>query len=238
MIIRDILKIFATATLASCSGSLSQNNPEVAVVGAMKDVMWKGELHGKIYLDTLSDRSDLYGLGPLEYLKGEIMVLDGISYQSTVRPEGKILVDENSNIRAPFFAYARISEWHERMLPDSILTMKQLEAYLDAIKPPTEDPFMFKLSGVVDQAVIHVLNLPEGASVSSPAEAHQGQVDYSISDDEVDIVGFFSTAHQTIFTHHDTFLHMHLITKDQQQMGHLDEMQLQAGSATLFLPFE
>src|SRR5690606_41960640 len=104
MIIRDILKIFATATLASCSGSLSQNNPEVAVVGAMKDVMWKGELHGKIYLDNLSDRSVLYGLGPLEYLKGEIMVVVGLFYQSTVRPEGKILEVADSIKREPIFA--------------------------------------------------------------------------------------------------------------------------------------
>jgi acetolactate decarboxylase len=73
--------------------------------------------------------------------------------------------------------------------------------------------------------------------VSSPAEAHQGQVNYSVNDEQVEIIGFFSTEHKTIFTHHDTFLHMHLITADRQQMGHLDEVLLGKGMK-LYLPVE
>jgi acetolactate decarboxylase len=38
----------------------------------------------------------------------------------------------------------------------------------------------------------------------------------------VEIIGFFSTEHKGVFTHHDSFLHMHLITKDKEKMGHLD----------------
>src|SRR5690606_38154032 len=83
-------------------------------------------------------------------------------------------------------------------------------------------PFMFKLAGTVEEATIHIVNLPKGSTVSSPAEAHQGQVNYKLNNEESEIMGFFSTQHKTIFTHHDTFLHMHLITKDRKKMGHLD----------------
>jgi len=70
--------------------------------------------------------------------------------------------------------------------------------------------------------------------VSSPAEAHQGQTNYYLNNEEVEIVGFFSTEHQGVFTHHDSFLHMHLITKDKSLMGHLDELELD--KVTLYLP--
>jgi acetolactate decarboxylase len=51
-------------------------------------------------------------------------------------------------------------------------------------------------------------------------------------------IGFFSTEHKAIFTHHDTFLHMHLITTDRQKMGHLDEVFLKKGTIKLYLPTE
>ena len=85
-------------------------------------------------------------------------------------------------------------------------------------------------------ADIHVVNLPEGASVSSPDEAHQGQVNYKILDEEAEVLGFFSRNHQSIFTHHDSFLHMHLITHDQKKMGHVDAMIFGEGEVLIYLP--
>jgi acetolactate decarboxylase len=74
--------------------------------------------------------------------------------------------------------------------------------------------------------------------VSSPEEAHQGQTNYELENINSDIIGFFSTQHQTIFTHHDTFLHMHLINKDRQKMGHLDKVLFKKGSMKLYMPTE
>ncbi len=90
------------------------------------------------------------------------------------------------------------------------------------------------MQGTISNALIHIQNLPKGAKVSSPEEAHQGQVNYELKDEEVEIIGFFSTKHQGIFTHHDSFLHMHLITKDKSKMGHLDELEI--SEMTLYLP--
>lgn len=70
--------------------------------------------------------------------------------------------------------------------------------------------------------------------MSSPKEAHQSQMNYELKNEDVEIIGFFSTEHQGIFTHHDSYLHMHLITKDIKKMGHLDEITF--GDMTLYLP--
>lgn len=234
--IKNILQAVAIFIWTGCGPDRPADT--VKIMGEMKNVMWKGELEGNIHLDTIANKTHLYGLGPVEYLTGETLILDGRAYQSTVLNDTVMRVTENYDLKAPFFAYTNISEWKDEALPDSVQTIPQLEQYLDAITRSATRPFMFKLSGTVEEALIHVVNLPKGSSVSSPQEAHQGQVDYKITQQEADIVGFFSKEHQTIFTHHDTFLHMHLITSDRKLMGHLDEIVLQKRTATIYLPAE
>lgn len=48
---------------------------EVQIAGAMSNVMKKGLLDGTICLDTIPDKTGLYGLGPKAFLKGEILVV-------------------------------------------------------------------------------------------------------------------------------------------------------------------
>jgi acetolactate decarboxylase len=188
----------------------------------MKDVMWKGQLGGKISLDTIKNKSGLYGLGPVAFLNGEILINNGKTYVSRVISDSTMLVQKSKSIEAPFFVYANVNSWNDIKLPNSIKTIKDLETYIDNTTKNEKRPFAFKLSGTVSNATIHIQNLPKGSKVSSPKEAHQGQVNYHLKNENVEIIGFFSTEHQGIFTHHDSFLHMHLITKDKMKMGHLD----------------
>lgn len=225
-------------TLTNCMTKAQQTTNEVKIVGQMKNVMWKGQLYGNINLDTITNKTNLYGLGPVEYLSGEILIIDGKSYKSAVVSDSTMKVEETYEIKAPFFGYANISNWTEQTLPDSIQTIQQLEQYLDKVTKPSPRPFMFKLSGTVEQATIHIVNLPKGSKVSSPDEAHKGQKNYELQNEQADIIGFFSTEHKAIFTHHDTFLHMHLLTTDRQKMGHLDVVLFRKGTMKLYLPTE
>lgn len=223
-------------TIINGSTHAQQITTEVKIVGEMKNVMWKGELFGKIHLDTISNKNNLYGFGPVEYLSGEILIIDGKSYKSTVISDTTMKVEETFDIKAPFFGYANISNWRAYRLPDSIQTLQQLETYLDNITQNAPRPFIFKLSGRIEEATIHIVNLPKGTKVSSPEEAHRGQVNYKLENEETDIIGFFSTMHKAIFTHHDTYMHLHLITKDRRKMGHLDAVVFKSGTIKLYLP--
>jgi len=229
---------YALTMLALMSWELNaQNLPaSVKVVGEMRNVMWKGQLSGTIQLDTIAHKTHLYGLGPVEYLSGEILILDGKSYVSRVLSDSTMKVEESYELKAPFFGYANISQWTEQPLPDSVVTLQDLEVYLDSITKSSPRPFFFKLKGIVEEGIIHIVNLPEGSVVRSPDDAHQGQVNYPIRKESADIVGFFSTQHKAILTHHDTYLHLHLITTDRLKMGHVDEVRFQKGSMMLYLP--
>lgn len=220
------------------SVALGQHGNHVKIVGQMKDVMWNGQLNGKIFLDTIADKTNLYGIGPVEYLTGEILIIDGRCYRSTVETETSMRMEETYDIHAAFFGYAQIKEWHKQVLPDSIQTLHQLEAYINKITSTSSRPFIFKITGKIDQAMIHVVNLPGGTKVKSPTDAHKGKVNYEINNEWVEMVGFFSTSHQAIFTHHDTYLHIHLITADRMKMGHLDELNMSKDPAFLYLPVE
>ena len=227
-----------TLILTSCNSTAQQTSNDVKIVGAMKNVMWKGQLYGNINLDTISNKQHLYGLGPVEYLAGELLIIDGKSYKSTVLTDTTMKVEETYNSIAPFFGYANIDKWTEQNSPDSVQTIQQLETHLDKITKSSKRPFIFKVTGVVGKAKIHIVNLPKGSKVSSPDEAHKGQTNYNLTNEQVEIVGFFSTEHKAIFTHHNTYLHIHLITIDRKKMGHLDELLLKKGTVKLYLPTE
>lgn len=208
--------------------------PDVISVAAMRDVMWKGELNGKIKLDTIKNTKGLYGLGPNAFLDGEILINDGTTYLSKVQSDSSMYVESITKVEAPFFVYTNVNEWEKISLSKSTKSIKDLELFIDSKTKDKKRPFAFKLKGSIKSGRIHVQNLPAGMEVSSPDEAHQGQVNYNLSNEDVEIIGFFSTEHQGIFTHHDSFLHMHLSTKNLDKMGHLDEVSF--NNMILFLP--
>jgi len=213
--------------------SEQQTYTDVQVAGAMRQVMWNGELEGKINLDSLA-KDGYYGIGPLSYLKGELLLNDGKVFIARVATDSTMMVDEKTEASAPFFVYAQVKKWEERALPISVTDQKTLESYLDEQTVGQKRPFVFKLIGQVEKATIHLQNLPDGTKVSSPQEAHQGQTNYELEKRQVEVLGFFSTAHKGVFTHHDSFIHLHLMTTDQKMMGHVDEIEL--GVMRLLLP--
>src|SRR5690606_35492716 len=129
--------------------------------------------------------------------------------------------------------------WQEYVLPPSVQNSKQLEAFLDYISQNKKRPFVFLLSGEFAKLNVHIQNLPDGTIVKSPKDAHQGQAKYESVKAGGTIVGFFSTAHQTIFTHHDSYIHMHYINSELTEMGHLDDLILgDNAKIKLLLPAE
>ncbi len=98
---------------------------------------------------------------------------------------------------------------------------------------------VFKLKGIFTRIDFHIQNLPEGAVVKSSKDAHQGQGKFVRENVEGEIIGFFSTEHQTVFTHHDSFIHIHFINREQTEMGHVDDLLLnRKEEVMLYLPID
>jgi len=214
---------------------LKNNISPVKITGAMRNVMMKGELAGTINLDTIQDKAHLYGLGPVEYLKGEILIYDGISYVSSVTSKGSVKVDESFKVKAPFFVYENISKWREVELPDSVQSIPQLDAFIEQKSKNWAKPVAFRLLTEVESAKFHIVNLPPGTEVHSPDDAHKGEKTFTLENEKAELFGFFSTEHQGVFTHHDSNVHIHYISPDRKKMGHLDMITMKKGKAKLFI---
>ena len=52
---------------------------------------------------------------------------------------------------------------------------------------------------------------------------------------EADLLGFFSMKHKAVFTHHDTNIHLHLIDKERNWMGHVDGLRFDPRAIRLFV---
>ena len=217
-----ILLVLSLALLfVSCDNF--RNSSSIEVVGQMRDVMWKGDLAGKISTDSLSD-PNAYGLGPIEYLSGEVLLFEGQTFISKVIDSVTHQVTQANSIKAPFFVYSKETHLNAISVVPSELSLKSTEELIDSLYFDYDKPLLVRIDGVFKDITLHSVNLPVGSFVSSPDQAHEGLTQYSYKNLSGSIVGFFSRKHKAIFTHHDSFLHAHFISDDRNVMGHVDSV--------------
>lgn len=215
---------------ASCTKST--NTSSIKVVGEMRDVMWKGDLKGKIATDSLNSKQT-YGLGPVEFLKGEIVVFEGQSFVSKVVDSISHEVFRIPSAKAPFFVYTRNSNLKGIELKPANYSLKGIEEYINTSYKEYDQPLLIRIDGVFDEIKLHSVNLPEGKKVSSPDDAHQGLIQYDYKNIKGSLIAFFSRNHRAVFTHHDSFFHAHFISDDQAVLGHIDETLINFSKVTL-----
>ena len=196
--------------------------------------MCKGELAGKIATDTIN-ASTAYGLGPIEYLQGEILLFEGQTFVSKVVDSASHEVKKTNTIKAPFFVYSNPSELVNVSMPNTKLSLTTLEQLVDSMYAGYDKPLLVRIDGVFEKGSIHSVNLPEGSVVSSPNDAHQGLINYDFENIKGSLVGFFSRHHQSIFTHHDSYFHAHFLSEDRTFMGHLDTVFFDSKTTTLMV---
>lgn len=219
------------AALLVAASVVAQNGPVVAT-GAMRATMTQGRTAGELALDSLA-RPGMFGLGPLEHLSGELLLWNGLALRSTIGPEGEVVV-EDPQARAPFFVHQRVERWTEMALPDSVRDLRTLDAFLTAVRGHDGPPCAFRLEGRADHVEYHVLDVPEGTEVRQPSDAHRHNKHFRMAGDML-ALGFFSTRHRTVFTHHDANIHVHAATPTFDRMGHVEEMGFDPGRMRLYV---
>lgn len=203
-------------TLTAVSGALFAQ--DVHIHGAMKATMRQGQLAGTW---TARSGTSRYALGPLAFLRGEVTQWNDTIWTAHVGPTGELVVQQVDEADLPFSAHADIPAWRE-VAPIRAKNLPDLEAQLTPYL--TDGPTFIKLEGRIKSAEIHAVNLPEGRSVSSPEEAHEGKTAYPLKSMDVQILAFASRSHRAILTHHDTDFHLHLLSRDRRRMGHVDAL--------------
>lgn len=200
--------------------------------GSMQTIMHQGDISSKANLADFRDVTHLYGLGAVENLKGEILILDGVPYVAAVR-DSQLSITSSFDVHATLLVYASVKDWNSTAIPDSVGTYAQLEGFVEqaarAAAMNKEEPFPFMIEGTPESASWHVINWKDGDTVHTHEKHRESGLQGTIQNQPVTILGFYSRHHHGVFTHHSTNVHAHVIKADHTIAGHLDDIALGKG---------
>jgi len=218
--------------------SISGVGYELWFIGAQRETIMNGKLAAALDLNTLAGRTHLYGLGPLERLRGEVTIADSRPALARVAPYGTVSVTQSFAAGAPFFVWAEVPRWITTTIPAEIRSYEDLERFVpraaEAAGLDAEKRLPFLVLGHEDLIEFHILNRI-GDSPHNMEEHKKIQIKFELAKAEATIVGFHSTRHRGIFTPGDSNIHVHFQTPDNDQSGHVQKLEIGDG-ATLHLP--
>lgn len=245
---QHIIFIIISLTLSACgvpnTGQSSEDkeplNSDVNYVGALKNMMHKGDISSKKALSSLEEYDHLYALGACENLKGEIQVFDNEIFNTFVE-ENSLKFDHTNERNATLLVYADVKNWQEFRIPENISTYEDFEIWLNKVLVEkgydSEKPHPFRIKGTISTLDWHVIDWQEGDTIHTHEKHKTAGLNGSIIQRKVELIGFFSKHHQTIFTHHSNSSHIHFKTADQSLAGHVDDFIL-GENMTLLLPIK
>ena len=229
---------FGGATRADSPTAIRGSGYELWFVGAQRETIMNGKLAAALDLRTLASRPHLYGLGPIEQLRGEVTIADSRPALARVGPDGAVEVTQSFDTGAPFFVWAEVPRWVERPIPAELRSYEDLERFVPlaaaAAGLDADQPLPFLVTGREDLIEFHILNrigdAPHNMEMHKPI-----QIKFELARTEAMIVGFHSARHRGIFTPGDSNIHIHFQTPDNAKSGHIQKLRLGDG-ATLKLP--
>lgn len=233
-------KLFCAAALSiifSCAGKPADHDYEVHYYGALKTLMMEGNLAATTSLVEYENIENLYALGAVEDLKGEIQIFNSKVVNSAVINDS-LQIDTTYTSRAALLVYATVPRWKSINVPDTINSPASLERFIaKAAEENQQDikkPFPYLLEGEVNSLKWHVIDWKEGDTIHSPQKHKESGLQGILKNKRVEIIGFYSGSHHRIFTHHSSNVHMHFRNDQDSLAGHVDE--LIPGKMVLRLP--
>ncbi|MEI2740300.1 MAG: acetolactate decarboxylase [Chitinophagaceae bacterium] len=217
---------------------LFSNPVEVKIAGAMKNIMHKGDLSAHIALDTVLTQPHIYGLGPAEGIKGELLIIDSKAYWCKTE-NGKANTSINNKAKAAMLVYAQVPSWKSVTVTDEITDYAALEKLVEKLAlqngQTLDDPFPFIIKGTVLNALYHIIDWKEGTTHTF--DNHKQFAQYgNFKKEPVLLLGFYSNKHHSIFTHHSTNMHVHIMDEKKTAVGHIEDISTSANSITLLIP--
>ncbi|MDZ4809950.1 MAG: acetolactate decarboxylase [Bacteroidota bacterium] len=211
---------------------------EVKVAGEMKKIMREGNLSAHIALDTLLTKPNIYGLGPAEGIKGELMIVDSKAYWCKVENE-KISTTFSGNVKAAMLVYAQVPAWKlisvNNEIKDYAALEKAVEQYASQNGQNLDEPFPFLITGIASNTTYHIIDWKEG--VKHTFDNHkQFAKNGELRNQQIMLLGFYSNKHHSIFTHHTTNMHVHVMDANKSVVGHLEEFSSAKNTLLLQIP--
>ncbi len=216
----------------------------VEYVGAQKDIFKTGKAESVVALQDLADRKNLYAMGPIDGLDGEITIFD--SKPSITQVRGKdYTLDATYKHGAFFLVWTEQKDWIDIPVPATVKGYVDLQKFVKAQAQASgidiTKPFPFLLSGIPLEIKWHInVDRTEGKPITKELFL-KSKEPYVTRNEPVDILGFYSEHHAGVFLTQfapaikegsgmENAIHIHLISKTSKAAGHIDDITLAAGT--------
>jgi len=207
-------------------------------IGAQRDTVMNGKVAALLDLRPLAKTSHLYGIGPIEQLRGEVTIANSRPALARVGPDGKVHVEDGFEAGVPFFVWAEVPAWQIVTLPPHIQSHGDLEKFIpDAAALAGLDiqkPLPFLLRGNTNFIEFHVLN--RRGDQPHDAKMHKKiQTVFELDGAKAVMVGFYSPNLRGVFTPMESTIHIHFQTSDNSVSGHVQKLSINE-NVTLAFP--
>jgi acetolactate decarboxylase len=237
---KNLALVILVILISSCSNIVEDKKSYwVDSFGNRKTIIKKGKLEGKFNLTNLEGIDDVFGIGPVDNLKGEVTIYSGLPYISDLDENNNPRVVENWDVKAIFLAYGQSKNWNEIKVEQSLKGLMDIENYVrtKALKNSLdlEKSFPFRIEGIVEKMKYHIIYKKDDRP-HNKKEHIKAKQRFNLKNEDVKIVGFWATRNKVgAYTHPGKRTHLHFISKSQKDSGHIDGIVIRKG-ATLFLP--
>jgi alpha-acetolactate decarboxylase len=212
---------------------------EVRTYGALREIMHEGKTEPHAELASLPEGRHTYALGALSELRGEVTVLDDTIWLAYPNDDGtpRVRAEKASGERATLFVSAQVERWR-RVRLERDLTPAEFDAHCEALAAAqgvdTSKPFPFRIDGTFRDLRWHVVDGRKLSAGGGHADHVRSAVSGTLPEASGTLVGFFSKAHQGVFTHMGSNSHLHVVATGAKVSGHVDAVTVPAGAEVSF----
>ncbi len=237
----------ACLLVAGCSKLNDQDPVEIAgnvhIYGNLKRVMHGNRTSAVVQLERLLPSEQLFGLGALSELRGEIIILGGQTVLSYAAGDDSIRTEfvTESEEGAALLVAAEVATWKLTTTTGEIIFEKLDERIAELAARAgvdTDLPFPFMVLGRVTGLEYHVV---DGNRLSKGGDSRKDHpaaaIRRSLPNTTTTLLGFYSEHHQGIFTHQGSKTHIHCFQDEPPVSGHVDDVTLPAGTTIMFPVF-
>ena len=247
---RQIIVIPILFVVAGCSDHERQpvtkqetdvaSQPALKTYGTLRAMFHEGKTSEVVNLKSLLPDPDLYAVGALSELRGEITIVGGKVYLSYPEGTGDVRseVAKVSTEGAALLVAADVSDWRsvETRKPINFRDLDERLAELAAsVGLDADQPFVFLVRGQFSSVRWHII---DGSRLEGSGSSHEDHLKASVRREAHDVrgllVGFYSQGHHGVFTHMGSNTHVHWVTEQPLSSGHVDDVVIPEGVTVRF----
>lgn len=201
--------------------------------GVGSDTLMKSEIGATKSLRPLAEAGNMYALGPVSGIKGEIAMWNSDPLMGMV-VNGKPTLVRDPDAHGSWLVWSQVKGWKAVPMPNRSLSYAEINAAVDELASANgiTDPNMplpFLMQGKIESASVHIVNLQDDGKPMTKEKVAILKTRFHLNNETVAVLGFRSSRHST----NPGTIHMHARTADA--IYHIDEVKLAPG-AVLYLP--